>query len=100
MVPNQQMWTGDGILRGLNSAQAYFKVVMGFRPAIPDDMPQAYRDLMTACWHEDPDKRPAFEDIERFLRGQYHAVVAAAKAGMARTRSSSSSSSHTASSLY
>ncbi len=52
--------------------QVFFKVLMGYRPPVPPDMPQAYKDLMTACWDEDPANRPPFCDIERFIRSMYY----------------------------
>lgn len=52
--------------------QVFFKVLMGYRPPVPPDMPQAYKDLMTACWDEDPANRPPFCDIEHFLRSMYY----------------------------
>lgn len=33
----------------------------GYRPPVPEGMPEGFRDLMIACWHEDPDQRPPFE---------------------------------------
>ena len=51
------------------------KVVAGhFRPPLSGDMPQGYKDLLSACWDEDPAQRPSFEDIERCLRAQYIAM--------------------------
>lgn len=52
--------------------QVFFKVLMGYRPPIPPDMPQVYKDLMTACWDEDPANRPPFQDIERYMRAMYY----------------------------
>lgn len=54
------------------AAQVFFKVLMGYRPPIPPDMPAVYKDLMTACWDEDPANRPPFCDIERYLRAMYY----------------------------
>lgn len=31
-------------------AQVFFKVLMGYRPPIPDNMPQGFKDLLVACW--------------------------------------------------
>ena len=54
------------------AAQVFFKVLMGYRPPVPPDMPQEYKDVMTACWDEDPANRPPFCDIERYLRSMYY----------------------------
>jgi hypothetical protein len=48
--------------------QVFFKVLMGYRPNIPDTMPAAFRPLMVACWDTDPTKRPPFEEVLRQLR--------------------------------
>lgn len=48
--------------------QVMFKVMMGYRPPCPEAMPPAYRQLMTACWDEDPASRPPFSDIVTWLR--------------------------------
>ena len=45
------------------SAQAFFKILMGYRPPLPADMPPGYRSVMTSCWSADPDDRPDFEVI-------------------------------------
>ncbi|KAK9915364.1 hypothetical protein WJX75_008098 [Coccomyxa subellipsoidea] len=67
-----EIYTGTALFRGLNSSQVFFKVLMGYRPPIPPDMPAVYKDLMTACWDEDPASRPPFCDIERYLRAMYY----------------------------
>lgn len=68
--------------------QVFFKVLMGYRPPIPPDMPQVYKDLMTACWDEDPANRPPFQDIERYMRAMYYNSGRARRA----TRAAASSS--------
>ena len=47
---------------------------MGYRPPVPPEMPEGYKELMTACWHPDPLQRPAFEDVVLFLRRLYHSI--------------------------
>ena len=40
------------------------KVVAGnFRPPLTEDMPQGYKDVIRACWDDDPAQRPTFEAI-------------------------------------
>ena len=34
-------------------------------------MPDGYVTLMKACWNEDPNERPPFEDIVNYLRSLY-----------------------------
>ncbi|BDA43697.1 Mitogen-activated protein kinase kinase kinase 11 [Coccomyxa sp. Obi] len=67
-----EIYTGTHLFRGLNSSQVFFKVLMGYRPPVPPDMPEAYKDLMTACWDENPANRPPFCDIERYIRSMYY----------------------------
>jgi len=33
------------------------------RPPLPKDLPTSLKELINKCWHPDPDKRPAFEEI-------------------------------------
>ena len=35
----------------------------GHRPAIPANCPTSLRQLITACWDADPQKRPSFQEI-------------------------------------
>ena len=53
------------------SLQVFFKVISGYRPAVPQDMPDGYVTLMKACWNKDPNERPPFEDIVKYLRSLY-----------------------------
>ncbi len=39
------------------------RILEGYRMAIPEDAPPAYRDLVAACWDADTKKRPAFADV-------------------------------------
>ena len=45
------------------SVQAFFKILMGYRPPLPPDMPPGYRSVMTSCWSANPDDRPGFEVV-------------------------------------
>ena len=47
-----------------NSVFLAMKVLDGLRPEFSEDssVPEYLRELMAACWEEDPEKRPAFED--------------------------------------
>ena len=53
-----------------NSVFLAMKVLEGLRPDISDDscIPLFLRDLMTACWEEEPQERPQFEDCITSLR--------------------------------
>lgn len=37
------------------------------RPGIPASMPLELADMMQECWHQNPDRRPTFVEIERRL---------------------------------
>ncbi|EFA81294.1 WD40 repeat-containing protein [Heterostelium album PN500] len=39
------------------------KIIGGLRPTIPVECPESYQSLIKECWHEDPKKRPSFEEI-------------------------------------
>ena len=43
-------------------------ITSGGRPAIPDDCPIFLANLITSCWHQEPDKRPPFIEIVSLLR--------------------------------
>ncbi|KAJ0400500.1 hypothetical protein P43SY_006679 [Pythium insidiosum] len=42
-------------------------VISGRRPDIPSDCPTLFTKIMRRCWHEDPLRRPNFEDIVQLL---------------------------------
>ena len=47
----------------LNYFQIFYKVMNSARPPIPNDFPEAYKNLMIRCWDQDPQNRPTFNDI-------------------------------------
>ena len=53
-----------------NSVFLAMKVLDGLRPEFSEDtcIPPFLRDLMQACWEDDPQKRPPFEDCITALR--------------------------------
>ncbi|CAI5740345.1 unnamed protein product [Peronospora farinosa] len=42
-------------------------VLSGVRPAIPRECPRLFTKIMRRCWHNDPLRRPSFEDIVQLL---------------------------------
>ena len=50
--------------------QVFYKVLMGFRPEVPEEMPSGFRAIMEACWDANPDARPSFDVILRCLQAR------------------------------
>ena len=49
---------GSSLFKGLTVGQVFFMVVYEHhRPAIPEDCPEQFRELMTTCWNADPLQR-------------------------------------------
>ena len=48
--------------------QAFYKILMGYRPSLPPDMPAGYRSIMRSCWSADPLDRPGFDLIIKCLQ--------------------------------
>ncbi|KAJ8525704.1 hypothetical protein ON010_g15411 [Phytophthora cinnamomi] len=42
-------------------------VLSGVRPSIPRDCPRLFAKIMKRCWHDNPLRRPSFEDIVQLL---------------------------------
>ncbi len=42
----------------------------GHRPGISDDCPAAFRSLIQRCWQGDPNRRPMFQYIVRYLKDE------------------------------
>jgi serine/threonine protein kinase len=57
--------------------QIAFKVaIRGARPEIPDSVLPPAQELITACWEDGPDNRPAFEEIVDWLEEMRWKVTA------------------------
>jgi len=57
-----------------SSYQFVQKVIAGMRPELKVDMPSDYKKLMTACWDQDQESRPAFCDISDMLEDMFFAA--------------------------
>lgn len=47
------------------------KVMQGDRPKIERDVPKVWRKLMEQCWAHDPDSRPSFANVVRYLEARH-----------------------------
>ncbi|CAK9202827.1 unnamed protein product [Sphagnum troendelagicum] len=48
----------------------YKHVISGNRPQLPAGLDKGLSKLLQRCWHSDPDQRPDFTEIKRFLTSQ------------------------------
>jgi len=49
---------------GIRDQNTLFKLVQnGVRMEIPKDFPDCVQNLITRCWHQDPNQRPSFEEV-------------------------------------
>ena len=60
--------TGKLALRHLNQMQVPAFIIRGKRPEIPKGVLPFTRDLIKACWSQDPSERPSFEEIHNYLK--------------------------------
>jgi hypothetical protein len=54
---------------GLSIGQMFYMIAyQDWRPETPPDCPPGYVDLMTSCWHEDPEQRPTAQQLLKRLQ--------------------------------
>eukprot|EP01032_Pedospumella_encystans_P032492 gene32492-36683_t len=77
-----EIWTGKDPYEDISQFDIYAKVAEGYRPALPDNAPPGFNDLLKAAWQEDPVLRPdasdllaQVEDVYRAYTGQAVPVV-------------------------
>jgi serine/threonine protein kinase len=46
----------------------------GLRLKVPEDAPKVFKELITACFEEDPKSRPSSQDIQKELKGYYESL--------------------------
>ncbi len=64
-----EMFTRRTPFHDMNPHQAALAVVTdNYRPEIPAFVPPKFRELIEACWHPDPSKRPTFQIIADKLK--------------------------------
>ena len=64
---------GGNSLTALNLTKAV--AIQNFRPDIPDTVFPSLKKLICACWHNDPNRRPSFEEIMLTLDNEVHLEV-------------------------
>ena len=64
-----EFWSKDPPYKGIKAKDVAIKVKLNdnYRPLIPDEVPEDIAELMRCCWDSDPDKRPTFLEIVKFL---------------------------------
>jgi hypothetical protein len=54
---------------GLSVGQMFCMIAyQDWRPEVPPDCPPGYVELMTSCWHQDPEQRPTAQQLLRRLQ--------------------------------
>ncbi|WIA11808.1 hypothetical protein OEZ85_011900 [Tetradesmus obliquus] len=57
---------------GLSIGQIFYMIAyQNWRPTVPANCPPGYAELMTACWHQDPEQRPTVPQLLRSLQKLY-----------------------------
>ena len=63
-----ELLTGETPFKGMDIMAVAYQVGIGKRTLpIPSSCPAEWKDLITACWERDPERRPNFPDILRHL---------------------------------
>ena len=64
-----EFWSKDPPYKGISAKEVAVKVKNNpkYRPTIPSDVPEEIAELMKFCWDADPEKRPTFLEIIKFL---------------------------------
>ncbi|KAF6265892.1 hypothetical protein COO60DRAFT_768059 [Scenedesmus sp. NREL 46B-D3] len=57
---------------GLSIGQIFYMIAyQNWRPTVPANCPPGYTQIMTACWHQDPEQRPTVQQLLRSLQKLY-----------------------------
>uniref|UniRef100_A0A383VHP9 Protein kinase domain-containing protein n=1 Tax=Tetradesmus obliquus TaxID=3088 RepID=A0A383VHP9_TETOB len=78
---------------GMSIGQMFYMIAyQNWRPTVPANCPPGYAEIMTACWHQDPEQRPKVQQLLRSLQKLYVAekqrIVAAKSAAASPLRTS------------
>jgi serine/threonine protein kinase len=63
-------WSRPKGVTSVTKFQLIHYVSGGLRPTIPSTVPDSYRQLIEACWQQNPSLRPSFRQIVEQARGQ------------------------------
>ncbi|WIA11806.1 hypothetical protein OEZ85_011898 [Tetradesmus obliquus] len=79
---------------GMSIGQMFYMIAyQNWRPTVPANCPPGYAEIMTACWHQDPEQRPKVQQLLRSLQKLYVAEkqrIVAAKRSFGSYRGSAS----------
>ena len=68
-----EIWTrGEMPYKDMNVHQVSIAVVSGYRLPCPANCSESVFELMTACWAQEPNERPFFDDIHQHFRELEH----------------------------
>ncbi len=70
-----EIWTGKDPYEDISQFDIYTKVAEGYRPALPDNAPPGFNDLLKAAWQEDPALRPDASDVLAQVEDVYRAYT-------------------------
>lgn len=68
-----ELYTSSRVFdEGLSIGQMFYLIAyQGWRPEMPAGCPPGFAELMVACWHEEPEQRPAAPQLLRSLQKLY-----------------------------
>ncbi|GMH10718.1 hypothetical protein Nepgr_012559 [Nepenthes gracilis] len=73
--------------QNMTAVQAAFAVVnKGVRPTIPNDCLPVLAEIMTRCWHPNPDVRPPFSDVVKMLEHAETEIVTTVRKAQRKNR--------------
>jgi negative regulator of sigma E activity len=94
-----ELFTSETVMdEGMTVGQMFYMIAyQSWRPDTPADCPTDFAELMTACWHEDPEQRPTASQVLSKMQKLYAGVKKQYLAALAASHSSSNAGAATAS---
>ncbi|ELR18558.1 mitogen-activated protein kinase kinase kinase [Acanthamoeba castellanii str. Neff] len=63
-----ELMTGEDPYQGMEPhIYASYAITNSLRPQLPETLDEKWKELMMACWHEDPELRPDFAEVVAYL---------------------------------